>query len=223
MQLKDITKAVRNLLQDPEADADLIKQSANWFIYDLFNKTKTRLMEQSDFITIAKGATYAPFPADQMAWVSMYLVSPQVFPITDLYVDYSTFMARYANFSIASPSTVRQWTDFGRGMRLSNPTSVDHKIQVDYVREPVPMDTQSDDCEVPARYIELVSKGTLKRMMEVNEDYDIAQHEVVNITDLRASFVRNEARGGGKTRPTRINSRRRANGGASFGDPYGAY
>lgn len=209
MTLADIKASVRGLLTDDQFDEDLITEAANWFVYELFNNTRTRLMESSDTITALAGAVGADFPSDYMTWISIYATSPQVADITRDYVQYAQFMETSANFATAGSARLRRWTMFGNAMRFANPLDVAHTFQIDYLREPTPMEDDGDDCEVPDRYGELVSKGTLARIMEINEDYAEAAQERTNMETLVNTFIRNEARGGGKTGPIIMNSRRR--------------
>lgn len=208
MRLVDIKTKVRKLLQDDQYDGDLIRDAANYVVYDLFNNTKTRLMEESDTITALAGATAADFPSDMMNWISIYATKPQVFEITDNYMQYSEFMQRHAGFATASSGRVGDWTDFGNGMRFAQPLSVSHTFQIDYVREPIPMERDNDECELPDRYEELLLKGTKARIMEIDEDYAEGDQERALLEPLVTAFIRNEARGGGKTKPTVIRTRR---------------
>lgn len=209
MTLADIITSVRGLLTDDQFDEDLITEAANWFVYELFNNTRTRLMESSDTISVLANATTADFPSDMMTWISIYRTVPSVAPITEEYMQYEQFMQRHANFASATAARQGDWTMFGNAMRFAAPLSVAHTFQIDYLREPTPMEDEGDDCEVPDRYSELVSKGTLARIMEINEDYAEAAQERTNMEPLVNTFIRNEARGGGKTGPIIMNSRRR--------------
>jgi hypothetical protein len=209
MTLAEIKASVRGLLTDDQYDEDLIAEAANWFVYELFNNTRTRLMESSDTITTSINDTTADFPSDMMTWISIYRTVPDVAPITEEYLQYEEFMRRHANFATATAARQADWTMFGNAMRFAAPLSVAHTFQIDYLREPVAMEDDSDDCEVPDRYSELVSKGTLARIMEINEDYAEAAQERTNMEPLVNAFIRNEARGGGKTGPIIMNSRRR--------------
>lgn len=209
MTLADIKASVRGLLTDDQYDEDLITEAANWFVYELFNNTRTRLMESSDTISAAINDTTADFPSDMMTWIGIYSTSPSVAEITERHLPYKQFMQRHAGFATATAARLGDWTDFGNAMRFSAPLSVAHTFQIDYLREPTPMEDDGDDCEVPDRYGELVSKGTLARIMEINEDYAEASQERANMEPLVTTFIRNEARGGGKTGPIIMNSRRR--------------
>ena len=208
MTLAEIKSSVRGLLDDTEFDGDRIREAANWFVYELFNNTRTRLMEESDTISASAGDTTADFPDDLMTRINIYTTVPSVYEMNNNYVEYGDFMKGHANFASATSALARIWTDFGNKMRFAQPLSVAHTFQIDYLREPVAMVADSDECEVPDRYSELVSKGTLVRVMEMNEDYLEAAQERSNLEPLVTAFIRNEARGGGKTGPTIIRTNR---------------
>lgn len=211
MTLLEIKTAVRTLLQDDQYDGTVIAQAANWFVYELFNNNRTRLMEDSDTITASVGDTTAAFPDGMLAWISIYATVPNVYDMSDNYIGYGEFMGHHPNFATATPAAVDGWTDFGNAMRFAAPLSAETTFQIDFVREPVPMENDSDDCEVPNRYAELVARGTKARVMEIEEDYQYAQQERDLLAPLVTTFIRNEARGGGKTKPTVIRTRRGRN------------
>lgn len=211
MNLGDYKQAVRGLLQDDQFDEDLITQALNWFVYELFNNTRTRLMEESDTITASAGDTTVDFPSDLMTRISLWATVPDVYQLDDNELEYGDFMRSHAGFATSTASRAGKWTTFGNAIRLAAPLNADHTFQIDYLREPIPMENDSDECEVPDRYSELVAKGALARVMEINEDYAEAAQERQNLDPLLTTFIRNEARGGGKTRPTVIRTRRGRN------------
>lgn len=211
MTLADIKTSVRQLLQDDQYDGDVIANAANWFVYELFNNNRTRLMEDSTTLTVSAGETTVDFPDNMLAWISIYATAPSVFDMSDNFSEYGAFMTNHAGFATASAARADVWTAYGNAMRFAAPLSVEHTFQVDFVREPVPMEADSDDCEVPDRYAELVARGSKARVMEIEEDYQYAQQERDLLAPLVTAFIRNEARGGGKTKPTVIRTRRTRN------------
>lgn len=216
MTLSEIIASVRRLLQDDEYDAVTITEAANWFVYELFNNNHIRLMETTTTLQMAEGDTTVSFPDDLMVWTTIYLTSPQVYDLYATYMQYGDFMKGYANFATATPAQARNWTDFNNGMRFTAPVSTDSVINLDYIREPVPMENDGDECEIPSRYAELVSKGTKARIMEIDEDYDEAKQERNLLAPLVTTFIRNESRGGGKTKPIVMRTNRRRFGGGIY-------
>lgn len=218
MQLKSIKEAVRELLQDPDYDGNTIRRAANWFVFELANNNRLRMFEDSDTLSASAGDTSVDFPEDMLAWTGVYATVPTVHDLADEYTDYSSFMSQHANFASSAAGRAHRWTDFGNGMRFAAPLDVDHEFQLDYVREPVPMEADSDECEIPARYEELVARGAKARIMEIEEDYQYAQQERDLLDPLVTAFIKNESRGGGKTRVNVIRTRRRR-GGRGGGTP----
>lgn len=212
MTLNQYIQSVQKLLQDDQFDPSVITDSLNWFVYELANNNRLRIFEDSDTLEAYLGDTFVEFPEDLLAWTSIYVTSPRAYNVGDYELAYNTFMERHAGFASQKPVELREWTPFGTGMRFAAPLDTDHSFQIDYVREPIPMKRPNDTCEIPDRYSELISKGALARVMEVNEDYSEAVQERVNLEPLRIAFIRNEARGGGKTRPNVIRTGRRRRG-----------
>lgn len=219
MTLADIIAAVRILLQDDQYDQATIVQAANWFVFELFNNNRTRLMEDSVTLSASQGDTTVAFPDNLLAWISVYATAPRVFDMSDDMLSYNDFMGHFANFATATQAQAGKWTPYNNAIRFTAPLNADHTFQVDFVREPVPMTDPTEDCEVPGRYIELVARGTKARILEIEEDYDFAQQERDILDPLMTTFIRNEARGGGKTRPTVIGTRRRRNPYSDTGTP----
>lgn len=203
MILSDIKTSVRSLLDDDEFDEDKITMAANWFVYELFNDTRTRLMEASDTINAMANSPTADYPSDLQTIIGIYVTSPRKFQLNRP-MEYQTFMNSYADFATATSREAYSWVPYGNQMRFSAPLNVNHTFQVDYLRIPEPMESDDDECEVPDNYSELVAKGTLARVMEMNEDYAEAQQERDNLEPLITTFKRNEGRGGGKVGPASV-------------------
>lgn len=203
MTLADIKASVRGLLDDTDYDEDIITEAANWFVYELFNNTRTRLMESSDTLSALINATTLDFPSDFMTLISIYSTSPSVQKMPAA-MEYETFMKSNAGFATATAAAAGDWTMYGNAMRFAAPLLTATTFQLDYLREPTAMEDDGDDCEVPDRYAELVSKGTLARIMERNEDYAEARQERKLLEPLVTTFIRNEGRGGGKVGPASV-------------------
>lgn len=205
MTLADIKNDVRGLLQDDQFDEDLITQGANWYQNWLFARYRLRMAESDDTMTALAGATSVDFPSDMLTRIAIWCTSPNTFNMRSGFQEYETFMQNNAGFATASPAQARSWTEFGRAMRLSAPLSANHTFQIDYLRTPVDMENDGDDCELPDIYREMMARGTLVGMMTINEDYEEADQQRTDfLSPLETVFVRNEGRGGGKTGPAAV-------------------
>lgn len=209
MQLSDIITSVQNLLQDNQFSSAQIIEAANWVQYQLFNDVDNRLMQESALILANAGDTTAPYPSDIKGYTSIYLTSPSVINMEEIEMSYKDFIRRYPGWQTATPTDLKNYTDFGSGLRFSAPLSTGITIALDYIRNPVPMAQPSDACEIPDEYREITSRGTLARCMEQNEDYAEAQTERANIAPLIATFNRRYGLGSLSRKPQVINSNRR--------------
>lgn len=204
----DIVSALRDLLSDDQAEAALITRAANWFVDELCNNNHLRIMEASTTMAGVQADTTLDFPTDLVTRINIYLTVPQIYDMENGYISYGDFMKGYANFATATQAQAQIWTDYGNAMRFAAPLNAAHTFHIDYLREPVKMAADADICEIPGRYEELIYKGTLEKLMKINEDYDYASQELEGLEPLRTTFIRNESRGGGKTRPTIIRTGR---------------
>jgi hypothetical protein len=205
---------VRGLVGDSSYDLALVDQAINWFINEIHNNSRIRYMETNDQLYVSAGDTEVDWPDDFQTRLFISLISPQVYPLNKQYTEYETFMANYTNYRVSNHAQIGTWTDFGLGMRFAAPALTDATIDLDYLRRPTPMIADDDTSDVPDAYEELVSKGALARLMEINEDYGEASTERQNLAPLLTTFIRNEGRGGAKVGPTvmRTNRGRNARG-----------
>lgn len=210
MTLADIITSVQNLLQDTSFSSDSITEAANWLQDEIFANNLYQKMETSSPpIAVLAGATTAPFPIDMQEMISFYQTVPQVFDMHDFYLPYETFIARYPNFATLPASPVQYWTEFGNTIRFSAPLKTNCTFMMDYIRRPVDMVDSTDVCEIIDQYKQVISKGTLAKVMEQNEDYAEAATERGNIQPLVTAMIKNEGRGQFKTGPVIMRANRR--------------
>lgn len=213
--LAEIREAVRGKLDDDAYDGDTIDQAANDFQNELFTTHRIRFMESTETLTVSDGDTDLDFPVDFLTMLSLVAFDSvtQYRDIQDEYVNYNDFMRHYANFQIATPQRLQTWTEFGEGIRFSNPSDADYSVLLDYLRMPELMVNDSDESEVKNVYKEMMVLGTLARVMEVNEDYAEASQEREKLDPLVTTFVAREGRGQLKVGPKIIGTRRGRVGG----------
>lgn len=212
MLSSDIITSVQNLLQDDQFPSIQILEASNWVQDQLFNNNNTRIMEVSDVLTASAGDTTMQYPDNMRTVEMMYLVEPTQQDMEDMYVDYKDFVKRYPNFSTNPPSQLLYYTNFAYGMRFSAPLLTDITVNIDFIRNPVPMVNLTDVCEIPDNYRELTSRLTLARCMEQNEDYTEAANERNIVSPLLTTFIRRESVGMQKTGPIQARMRRRTTG-----------
>lgn len=222
MLITTVRQAVRQNLDDPEYSASTIDAAINWFQFELFNNTRTSLMETSGTLSPTINATNIALPADLQVLTNATVTSPTVYNIWKNKYEQQTFDLYFPNYTVATTSYLYNWCIYGRTMRFSAPLKSNTTIAIDYIRRPVKATDAAPTLEIPDQYEELATLGAQARVMEVNEDFAEAAQIRNNMEPLVTAFIRNEARGGQTAGPTIIRSNRRRSGGG-FGDPAAAY
>lgn len=214
--LGDIRTAVKRKLDDDSFDDATITEAANDFQFELFNDNRIRFMEKAATLSPNSGATSVGLPSDFMNLITMVVLddASTYRTITDSgYLDYQDFMDMYANYSVANAQKIINWTFYGEGLRFSAPTDAAYNINIDYMRSPALMVAATDECEVPINFREMMTLGTLQRIMRVNEDYNEASEEWNYLQSLRTAFIKNYGRGGAKVGPQIVRTNRGRRGG----------
>lgn len=209
-----IVTAVRAKLSDNEFDQLLIIDALNFFISEIYHDHRTRRMETNDQLFPGVSDTSVDLPDDFDTILRLTVTSPNVYDLTDNFMEYGDFMRRFPKWQTDSAKALQQWTDFSEQIRFSAPLLTSTTIDIDYLRKPTPVTltsaTPSDSVELDEGYKELATLGTLARCMESNEDYAEAQSERQNLAPLLTAWIVNEGRGGIKTGPTIMRSNRRS-------------
>ena len=202
---------VRGKLQDVTYDETLVDNAINWFVNDLFTNNRTRLMEANDQLFPSANDTEVDLPDDYQTVIKegLWITSPQTYQMIQYFMEYGDFMKAFPGFVGYPAHALTNWTFFGNTIRFSAPLLASTTINIDYLREPVAMVNDTDTCEVPDLYQELVVLGALARCMQTNEDYDEASQEFANLAILRTAFIKNEGRAAQKTGPIIMRSNRR--------------
>jgi hypothetical protein len=196
--LGDIRTSVGRKLDDSSFDVATIDEAANDFQFEIFNDNRIRFMEKPAVLAVSQGAYSKDLPSDFMNLINLTVLdSPTKFrDITKTgFHTYDDFMKSFANYTVASQSRIFDFTFFGEGLRFSAPSNGAYNINIDYTRSPAIMSAASDTCELPISARELMTLGTLERIMRVNEDFNEADFESDRLASLRTAFIKNYARG----------------------------
>lgn len=209
--LADIRAAVKDKLDDTGFSNDSIDRAANDFQFELFNDNRIRFMEKHTVLSWGISENHVDLPDDFMNLINLIVLDDANTPrnITKTgYLNYDDFMERYPNFDTATAQKIRDWTFFGEGIRAQSPADATYNVPIDYLRSPVLMVDATDECELPINARELMTLGTLERIMRINEDYNEADFEQSRLTSLRTAFIRNYGRGGEKVGPQVVKTNR---------------
>lgn len=202
--LGDIRSALYDKLDDTGFSTDTIDRAANDFQFDLFNQHRIRFMEKHQDLSVLSNASSVDLPDDFMTLINLTILdSATVFrDITKSgFVNYDDFMTRFGNYSAAPTSKIYNYTFYGEGLRFQSRTNGAYTAALDYLRAPVLMTDAASECELPINCRELMTLGTLERIMRINEDYNEADAELERLEPMITAFVRNYGRGSEKVGP----------------------
>lgn len=222
MLITDVRQAVRSNLDDMQYDGSKIDSAINWFQNELFNNTRTSLMETSTNLLPSAGASEIDLPANLQVMTNLTVTAPTVYSIWGYRTQQQTFDRDFPGFSTYASRALRETSIYGRKLRFSAPLRTNTTIRLDYVRRPAVASDASPQLEAPDQYFELYVLGAQARVMEVNEDFVEAAQIRQNLEPLVTTFIRNEGRGGLVAGPRIMRSNRRRMGGG-FGDPAASY
>lgn len=216
MLLSEVRSSIRRKLDDQDYDGPTIDEAIGFFIDQLYNDSNIRRMEKSTAPILSQGATSIDLPVDFNKLISFSVVLPTNYNIDDSFVNYQDFTKLFSNYATVQPQPVSRWTIFGTTVRFSAPADTNYTFAFDYLRKPVRAIVDTDVIDIPDNYKELVVLGGTQRIMKINEDYDEGAFEANDLAAMVTSFIRNEGRGSGKTRPTIIRNNRGFRGRREF-------
>ena len=214
--LANIRASVGRKLDDPSFDVATIDEAANDFQFELFNDNRIRFMEKNVQLEVLANATSKDLPTDFMTLINLIVAGRNITKTG--YISYDDFMQNNPSYATVSPQSINEWTFFGEGIRFAGPVDVSSTLSVDYMRSPAVMTLATDTCELPINCRELMTLGTLVRVMEINEDFNEANDQRDKLDSLRTAFIRNYGRGWEKTGGVVIKTNRGKSGGWNAGD-----
>lgn len=217
MILQNVRQLVRQKLDDLQYDGNKIDSAINWFLFELFNNTRTTIMEDDTNIPFVQGDYEVTLPPEVQVVTEILVVptdtSIRPYSIWKNRQEHGDFLQNFPGFMVAGQTDVREWSFYGRKIRFAAPSRFAGNLFIEFVRRPVKAVLDNETLELPDNYEELAVLGATARVMEMNEDYAEAAQERQNLEPLQTTFIRNEGRGSQKTGPTIVRSNRRGRGG----------
>ncbi len=215
MILQTVRQQVRSKLDDMEFDGNKVDMAINWFIFEILNNNRIRFMEDDVNVPITQGDIDALLPPEIQTATGILAVIPgtQPYSIFKHRFEHGDFMEKFADFSVATPTNVREFCFYGNKIRFAAPVLTGGNLFIEFVKRPTLAVADTDVLLIPDNYNELVVKGAVARVMEMNEDYAEADQERQTLEPLVTAFIRNEGRGSQHTGPTIMRSNRRGRNG----------
>lgn len=163
-------------LDDDEFDPTVVDNFINDTQRDIFNSYELPFMEKIFSGSIPTGATIFTLPDDVSVVQSRVITSPdgKQKDIKDLYMDFRTFNQWFPTPANNTPSEVTWWTSYAGNMLTSAPTDQDYTMTMFYIKKPALLTDDAHVPELPEEFSEALILGTLMRIHQRNEDWDLA-------------------------------------------------
>lgn len=178
----NLTSLRNRVLDDKLDDTDFSPSIVDRFINDtqrsIFNTYELPFMEKVFEGTMSVGGTIYNFPTDYQLQQSFVIVSPEgsVSDISDLYMDFREFNRAYPTPADYDAGTPTAWTVHGNKLYLNRPTDQEYTLSLFYLKKPDELEDGADVPELPSEWEELLVLGAYIRVLQRNEDFDLAAY-----------------------------------------------
>jgi hypothetical protein len=188
---------VRQRILDDRLDDTTFEPSiVDNFINDtqraIFNTYELPFMEKTRTDVVSSGASTYVIPSEVQTIQGIKITIPDnnKRDITQLYMPFREFNQAYPVVADNAPGSPYIWTSHGSTIYFSRPTNQNYTIEVWFLKKPDTLDDDADIPEIPEEFSELLVLGAYYRILERNEDFDLASYykngEYANILDQLA-------------------------------------
>lgn len=171
-------RVLEDKLDDTDFEADIVDRFLNDAQRSIFNQYELPFMEKTFAGTLPDGGYVFTFPADYQLVQSLKLVDP-----TDDKQDITKYYMKFRDFNEAYPIPTENteakpsiWTLHGNRLYFSQPTDQIYTLELYYIKKPDLLEDDGDVPELPSEFEELLVLGAYIRVLERNEDFDLAAY-----------------------------------------------
>lgn len=168
-------QVITDKLDDPTFDTDVVDRFINTTQRWIFNQFELPFTEGRFSGVIASGQTVFQFPSDvQVPQQLVITTQGEQKDISDNYLLFREFFNRFPKPEVNDPSDPTYWTSHAGKLYLSQPTDKAYQLDTFYIKKPSLLTDDTDVPEVPEEFQEVLVLGAYKRVLERNEDWDMA-------------------------------------------------
>lgn len=169
-------RVIEDKLDDPDYDTDIVDRFINDAQRSIFNTFELPFVEKVFAGILPSGGYIFTFPDDYQITQALKVVDPteDVKDISENYMPFRDFNKAYPipqTYETGPPSA---WTLHGNRLYLSRPTDQAYTLELYYLKKPALLDDDADVPEIPSEWEELLVLGAYIRVLERNEDFDLA-------------------------------------------------
>lgn len=175
--LADIrNRVINDKLDDTSFDSTVVDNFINDTQRDIFNTYELPFMESYETVDLAVDERIFTLPADCQLPQAATITSPdgQQKDIMSGYMDFRSFVAQFPTPANNTSGPIQYWTSYAGKIFTSAPLDVDYVLELFYIKTPTTLSDDADTPEVPEEFSETLLLGAFKRVLQRNEDYDLA-------------------------------------------------
>ena len=174
-------------LDDEEFDPDIVDRFINDTQREIFNQFELPFQEKIFQGSIPAGSTMFQLPSDLA--LTQYWSMAGVSNFNRGKMGWRDFIHANPDVQNTQPGAPSYWTNYAGNILLDRPTDKDYTLTLFYIRKPKTLIENSDVPEIPEEFSELLVLGAFKRILERNEDFDLANEVEVEYQRILLQLV----------------------------------
>ncbi len=169
-------RVLEDKLDDTEFDPGIVDRFINDTQRSVFNTYELPFAEKVFQGTMAAGGTVYTFPSDYQLQQSLVVIDPEgnKLDITDKYMPFRAFNSQFPAPSLNNAAPPDTWTLHGNKIYFSHPLDVTYTLSLFYLKKADKLEDDADVPEIPEEFEEVLVIGAYYRILERNEDLDLA-------------------------------------------------
>lgn len=169
-------QVIDDKLDDTSFDPSVVDRFINATQRDIFNTYELPFQEKVFSGALPISERIFEFPDDLQVMQAVVITAPDGTQkdITKAYMPYKDFIRSYPTPANNVPSSVVAWTSYAGRMYTGAPIDQSYTMDTFYLKTPDELEDDSDVPEVPEEFQEVLVLGAYKRVLERNEDFDLA-------------------------------------------------
>lgn len=170
------SRVITGKLDDPDYDPSIVTDFINDTQRSIFNRQELPFMEKVFVGTLPNNEYIFEFPADFQLAQSLVIRTPELsnYDLSNNYLPFRDFNARFPAPSLSSTGRPSVWTTYGDKLYLNVRTDATYTLSMFYIKTPATLSDNAHVPEIPEEFQEVLVLGAYYRVLQRNEDYDLA-------------------------------------------------
>lgn len=169
-------RVINDKLDDDAFDGDTVDRFINDTQREIFNTYELPFMEDtfSGLMPISQQVFELPVNCQLIQAATITSPDGSQLDIMPLFMDFRTFVSKYPTPALNPQSPIQAWTLYAGSIYTSSPIDKAYTLKVFFIKKPTALEEGTSVPDIPEEFSEALVLGAFKRVLERNEDYDIA-------------------------------------------------